>query len=253
MRDSFQRITVAVREIVKRVNAPFVPRPVMFGMANPIKQRIAHVHVRMCEIDPSPQDMRAIGKLPRSHPAEQIEIFRHGSVAIGTGRPGMTQRTTELPDFFRRTTVNVSQSLLDQLFGILIDGFKIVGRIKQVVPLEAQPKDVFLDRIDVLYVFFRRIGVVKPKIALTAILDRQPKIQADRLGMADMKISVRLGRKSRVNSTSEPSRCVVRINEFTDEIGRWCIRLFRGHDDSFLLHLGIPRGRANPRKSPSVD
>ncbi len=46
MRDPLDRIRQRVREVVHRIDAPRVARPVMRGVADPVQRRIAHVQVR---------------------------------------------------------------------------------------------------------------------------------------------------------------------------------------------------------------
>src|SRR5262249_19825356 len=65
------------------------------------------------------------------------------------------------------------------------------------VPGEAEPADVFLDRVDVLDVFLGRIGVVETQVAGAAVLLRDAEVEADRLGMADVQVAVRFRRKAR--------------------------------------------------------
>ena len=78
-----------------------------------------------------------------------------------------------------------------------------------LAPIEAEPVHVALDGVDVFLLFLGRIGVVEAQIAVAAELLRDAEIQADRLGVADMQIAVRLGRKAgddRLVSGPRPSR-----------------------------------------------
>jgi len=52
------------------------------------------------------------------------------------------------------------------------------------------------DRFYEFLAFFFRIGVVKTQVAFAVEILRQTKIQTDGFGMADMQITVRLGRKA---------------------------------------------------------
>jgi hypothetical protein len=69
-----------------------------------------------------------------------------------------------------------------------------------LAPVEAEPAHVLLDRLDVLPLFLDRIGVVEAQVAVAAELLCHPEIEADRLGMADVEIAVRLGREARDHS-----------------------------------------------------
>jgi hypothetical protein len=66
--------------------------------------------------------------------------------------------------------------------------------------LEAKPIHVVFDRIDVLDIFLARIGVVETQIAPAAELGGEAKIEANRLGVADVQIAIRLRRKPSVDS-----------------------------------------------------
>jgi hypothetical protein len=62
--------------------------------------------------------------------------------------------------------VDVGLPRLDQVLGVLIQRVEVVGRVIEVLaPLEAEPADAFLDRVDVLDVFLGRIRVVETQVA----------------------------------------------------------------------------------------
>ena len=58
------------------------------------------------------------------------------------------------------------------------------------MPLETQPLDVVLDGIHVLLAFLGRIGVIKAQIAITIVFSGNGKIQANGLGVPDVKIAI---------------------------------------------------------------
>ena len=65
-----------------------------------------------------------------------------------------------------------------------------------LAPVEAEPAHVALDGVDIFLLLLGRVGVVEAQIAMAAELLRHAEIQADRLGVADMQIAVRLRRKA---------------------------------------------------------
>ena len=67
-----------------------------------------------------------------------------------------------------------------------------------VGPAADQPVHVPDDRLHVLDVFLRRIGVIHAEVADAAEFAGDAEIQADRLGVADVEVAVGLGRKPRV-------------------------------------------------------
>ena len=74
---------------------------------------------------------------------------------------------------------------------------------------------------------FVRIGVVHPHVAYAAKLARDPEIEADRFGVADVEIAVRLGREASVNFRALSASHIF-CDDIADEIGwgrlvnRWC-------------------------------
>ena len=77
---------------------------------------------------------------------------------------------------------------------------------------------VFHDGIDVLRFLFRRVGVVHSNVADAIELVRDPEIQANRLGMTDMKIAVGFRRKTSLYPGVFSCPQILRHN-FADEIG----------------------------------
>ena len=88
----------------------------------------------------------------------------------------------------------------DQVFGHVVQLVEVVAGIVQVfcllLPAETQPLDRIDDRVDVFLLFLFRIGVVEAQVAAAAVIAREAEIEADRLGMADVQVAVRLGREA---------------------------------------------------------
>jgi len=64
-------------------------------------------------------------------------------------------------------------------------------------PVETEPADVFLYGVDVLLLLLHRIGVIHAKVATAAELLGYTEVQADGLGVPDVKVAVGFGRKAR--------------------------------------------------------
>ena len=62
--------------------------------------------------------------------------------------------------------------------------------------MKTEPFDVFFDGVDVFVVFFFRIGIVKTQVAQAVVNISQTKIQADGFGVANVQITVWLGRET---------------------------------------------------------
>jgi hypothetical protein len=99
-----------------------------------------------------------------------------------------------------------------------IELLEIVGGVIEVLaPIEAEPAHVALDGIDIFLRLLDRIGVVVAQVAVAAELLSHAEIEADRLGVADMEIAVRLRRKAG-DHAFVPARGQVRANDVADEI-----------------------------------
>ena len=89
------------------------------------------------------------------------------------------------------------------------------------VPLEAEPAHVLHDGIDVLGLFLLRIGVVEAQIGLAAELVGQSEIEANRLGVPDVQVAVRLGREARLyGGVAELLRPDILDEHVAYEVGR---------------------------------
>ena len=97
----------------------------------------------------------------------------------------------------------------DERFGGAVHEVEIVAREVEVArrraaerrlgrgPVEAEPVDGLDDRVDVLLLFLLGVGVVEAQVADAAVIGREAEVEADALGVADVQIAVRLGRKAR--------------------------------------------------------
>ena len=100
-----------------------------------------------------------------------------------------------------------------------------------LAPVKAEPADVLLDGIDVFDVLPHRIGVIKAEVASRVrVFARNPEVEADRLGVADVQIAVGFGRESGEHPALVFAGGQVGVDELTNEIpgGCGCIRRGRG-------------------------
>ena len=139
----------------------------------------------------------------------------------GLSLPGSVERAAILADLLGGQIADVGLALADQLHGPLVELVEVVGGVEEAVfPLEAEPADVLHDGIDVLRLFLLGIGVVEAQVGLAAELRRQAEVQADRLGVADVQIAVRLRRKARVHAPLILVGLQVVQNDVANEIRR---------------------------------
>ena len=163
---------------------------------------------------------RAIGKFPGAHALEQIQILFDRAVAIRAVFARFGQRAAILANLLGRQIVDVGLAILDQLDRPFVELIEIVGSVEEPVPLEAEPVHVGLDRLDVFGFFLLGIGVVEAKIRMSAEFVGQPEVDADRLGMSDVQMAVRLGRKARLHAAVVLVGLEVFENDVADEVRR---------------------------------
>ena len=63
--------------------------------------------------------------------------------------------------------------------------------------MEAKPFDIFLDGVHILGIFLSGVGVVVAEIGFATIFLCKSEIDAQALGMAEVKVSVRFRRETR--------------------------------------------------------
>ena len=82
VRDALNRVRQRMREVVHRIDAPGVARPMMRGVPDAIERRVAHVEIRRRHVDLRAQDVRAVFELARAHPGEEVEVLRDRAIAV---------------------------------------------------------------------------------------------------------------------------------------------------------------------------
>ena len=160
--------------------------------------RVAEIDVARRHVDLGAQHARAVRKLARPHAAEQVEVLLDAALAERAVPAGLGQRARALARISSwRLVVDVGLAGADQMLGPLVELLEIVGGVAEMVaPIEAQPAHVALDGVDVLLLLLRRVGVVEAQVAAAAELLGDAEIEADRLGVADVEVAVRLRRKA---------------------------------------------------------
>ena len=168
----------------------------MVGELDPVQERVAEHHVGMRHVDLGPEHFFSLRVFPRFHFPEQFQVLFRGAVPPGAGRAGLVHGAAVQADLFLSLVIHIGQAAFDQVFGPLVELVEVVRRVQLLVPLESQPPDVFLDGIYILGIFLGGVGVVVAEVGFSAVLLRQPEIQADTLGMAQVKVSVGLRREA---------------------------------------------------------
>ena len=223
--DAFEVIAQSMGEIVERVNAPLVSGLVMRGVPDAIEDRVAQPNVRRLHVDLGAQSARAIGKFARFHARKQVEVFFHGAVA----KRSVLAEPPVFVGFSWRHVADVGFAFAHELLSEFVDLIEVIGSKERravafqseifVRPAIDQPTDIGHDRVDEFRLFFFRVGVVHPHVADAAEFARDPEVEADRLGVSDMEIAVRLGREASVNFRVL-SAAHIFCDDIADEIGR---------------------------------
>ena len=95
------------------------------------------------------------------------------TIAVRAVRARRRDRAAVLADLLLALRIDVRLAPRHERLAELVQLLEIVARVQLVVPLEAEPADVVLDRLDVLDVFGGRVRVVEPQVAAAAELARR--------------------------------------------------------------------------------
>ena len=240
--DAFNPVREAVGKIVERVDAPVLARAVMLGVADAVDRRIAELHVGVGHVDPRADDVGAVGELAFAHPLQEIEVLFHGAGGVGAEGARLADAAAVFADLFLGERADVGLAAADELDRKIEELLVIVRGVEELVaPVEAEPAHVALNRLDVLQVFRRRVGVVEAEVASAVEVEREAEVQADRFGVADVEVAVGLRRKAGDDAAPVLVRGLIRLHEVADEVRgarvlgrcRLSVRSFfarRGHD-----------------------
>ncbi len=233
MRDALDGVGDAVGEVVHGVDAPLVSRTVMLGMPDAVQRGVTHDHIGRGHINFCAKHQLSVRKFPRLHAAEQVKAFLRRAIPPGAGGAGFGKRSAIFTDFFSRQFIHIGLALHDQFFGIGVQAVKIIGSVVRFAfPFKAHPAYILLDGVNILHVFFYRIGIVEAQIALAAKILGESEIQTDGFGMTDMQVAVGFGGEARVNPAVETAAFVVLCDARAQEVLplgpflRWCAGCF---------------------------
>ena len=223
-------------EVVHGVYAPLVAGAVMMMAQYAIERGVAHDEVGRGHVYLGAQHVLAVGELAGLHALKQIQTLLYGAVAVGAVYAGLGERAAILAHLFGRKVVHIGHALAYQVAGYLEQPVEEVGRIVEVRPLKAQPAYVALYGIDELRVLLGGVGIVKTQVALAAVLFRYAEIYAQRLGVADVQIAVRLGREAGVYLIRDAAGRYITVDDVLYKI---CVSGVLLHDAASLDSLRL--------------
>ena len=198
--DALQRVLNGMCKVIQRINAPLVALTVMRHVQDAVNGGVAHVHIGGRHVDLGAQCAGAVRKFSVFHALEQVEIFLGRAIPIRRISAGFCQRSAVFAHFVGAQVAHIRIALTDQLTSKLIAFVKIVRAVEHAaVRHGAKPHKVAVDRLHVLIVLLGGVRVIIAQIKQTVVFHRRGIVDEDRLCRADVKISVRLGRKARVH------------------------------------------------------
>ena len=219
MRDTLYGVAQGMREIVHRIDAPLVTGAVMRGMAYPVQGGITHDQIGRRHVDLRAQHVRAIRKLASAHTPEEIEVLLDRTVSIGTLPARLSQCPPVLTNLIGGKVIHIGLSHFDELLGVLVQLVEIIGSVKlTIAPVATKPANIFPDGLHVFRVFLGGIRIIEAQIAESVELFRHAEVQADGLGMPEVKVAVRFGWKPRMHFPIETARGIICHNLCADKI-----------------------------------
>mmetsp|Transcript_5820 Transcript_5820/g.13955 ORF Transcript_5820/g.13955 Transcript_5820/m.13955 type:complete len:211 (+) Transcript_5820:1590-2222(+) len=139
VRDLFQGVRNAVREVVHRVDAPLVPGHDMLRLAHPVQGRVSHVEVGAGHVDLRTQTMLAFLVVAVLHLLEHLEVLLHRAVAVRRLLPRRRQRAPVLAHLLGAEALHIRLPLLDQVDGSVVEHIEVVRRVPHVAVPRVRP------------------------------------------------------------------------------------------------------------------
>jgi len=243
--DPLEGVALAVGPVVGGVDAPLVAGTEVVAGPDAVHDRIPQLHVFVVHVDPRPQHAGAVGVLPGTHPAEQVEVVGDAAISVGAVHPGPAEPAALGGDGVAVLIVHVGQSALDQVFRPVVQLSEVVRGVQQPERTKAEPGDVVDDRVDELGLLGVRVGVVEPQVAHPGEVLGDAEIDGDRLGVTDVQVAVRLRGEAGLHPTAERPGLVVGADDVPDEVAR--LGLGHGGQASTLRTRPRPAPRASER------
>ena len=178
MCNAFNGVRQRVREIVCRVNTPFVADALMFDKANAIQNGVAQINIGRLHINFCAQHFFAFFKFTGAHALKQIAILVNRAFAPRTVFAGFCQGAARCAQLVGVKVAHIRVSAFYELHGKVKKLFEVIRSVGHLVPFKPQPFNVVLYRLRVMRRLLFRIGVVKAQIASPLEFARKPKVEA---------------------------------------------------------------------------
>ena len=228
--DALEVVAQAVGVVVQGVDAPGAAGLMVLHVPDPVEEGVAQPEVRRGHVDLRPQGPRPVGKFPRLHPLEEVEVLRHRAPAEGAVGARPVGRPAVFLGLLGAQVADVGLALLDERKRELIERPEVVAGMERLAvrglepqdlvrPAADQPLHVGDDGFDVGDVLLGGVGVVEAQVAPARVLAGDAEIEANGLRMPDVQIAVRLGREPRNNLRIALFRDMLR-DDVADKVAR---------------------------------
>ena len=221
MGDALNGVLNGVGKVIQGVDAPLIALAMVGNMLDAVNRRVTQVHVGAGQVDFGAQGLFAIGKLARAHPAEQVEVFFRGAVAVGGRTAGLTGIVAAVfLHLLAGQVIHIGFAFLNELFGVFIALFKVIAAVKNAaVGGGTQPFQIFQDALHILVAFAGGVGIVKAQVKLTAIGFGGHVVDVNGLGGTNVQVAVRLRRKTGMDLL-DLALGKIRVNDLSQKIGK---------------------------------
>ncbi len=219
--DALDGVGLAVREVVGRVDAPRVAGARVRRVHDAVQDRVAQVDVRRGHVDPGAQHARAVRELARAHPLEQVEVLVRRS-GRATGSPGPARSACRDSRGSRRPTGRRRRRCRR---GSARPPSHRAARSSPTRSRGGRPSRSPSQRtsawIASMYSCSSLTGFVSSKRRLQRPPNsrRDAEVEADRLGVADVQVAVRLRREAG-DDRRRPAGREVGGDDVADEVGQ---------------------------------
>ena len=217
--DALDGVGLPVGPVVGGVDHPVVAGAVVLDPADAVQHGVTHRHDVVLHVDAGAQHLRPVVELAGPHATQQVEVLLGAAVAVGGLDARLAEAAALLGDRLGVLVVDVGQALGDQLLRPGVQLLEVVRGVDDAGRLEPEPRDVVLDGVDVLGVLGLGVGVVEPQVAGAAELLRQPEVELDGLGVADVEVAVGLRGEPRLDATVVEPGLLVGLDPLADEVG----------------------------------
>jgi hypothetical protein len=197
MGNTLQSILNGMSEIVKRIYAPSISLSVVGHVTDTENSRVTHNKIGRSHIYLCTESLCAIGEFAVLHTLKQFQILLNASVTPRRFLARLGKGSAVCGHFICGEIAHIGFTLFYKLNCVFIAFSEIIAAVKYAARrLEAQPADIVINTVNVLYVFFSGVGIVITEVEFTVEILCGGSVYPYSLKRADMKITVGLRRKT---------------------------------------------------------